>query len=193
MLSGRYPTSTGVLDNHTWLMLDMGQKMLPRYFELQGYAAAEFGKIWHVTNDGTPRSATGDKEKAKWFTPAERAEQQRTQPEYWEKEVWSAYRNDPPKSGVFAHLTVFGPLPPDAKEPDTQIADDAIAQMGRFAQDKAKPFFLSVGFHKPHPPLKCPKELFDLFRRFENYRYRILFHCGRSIYMFRTESLWFSR
>lgn len=165
VLSGRYPTSTGVLDNNTWLTLADGQQILPRYFAQHGYAAAEFGKVWHAANDGAAKSANSPKAKAKaaagWFTAAERAEQQRTQPDYW-KTVHSPYRNNPTNPEAYAWANEFGPLEEGKAEADTRIADQAIAQLKSFA-GAGKPFFLSVGFHKPHVPLKCPKEFFDLY------------------------------
>ena len=182
VLSGRYPTSTGVLDNNTWLVLNEGQQLLPRYFEQHGYAAAEFGKIWHGPNDAhsqaaqKPRAqpktnrAKANQSKTKrpkinrednWFTPAQRAEQQKTQPDYW-KHIHSPYRNNPFNPGDYAWANEFGPLAAGKFDPDTKIADQAVAQLEKFAADK-RPFFLSVGFHKPHVPLKCPQQYFDLY------------------------------
>jgi arylsulfatase A-like enzyme len=165
VLSGRYPTSTGVLDNNTWLVLEGEQKILPRYFESHGYATAEFGKVWHGPNDAVPHPADSPDRKHRpipgWFTPAEREEQQRTQPDYW-KTIHSPYRVNPPDPTKYAWANEFGPLAADAKEADTKIADDAIAQLDKFAASQ-EPFFLSVGFHKPHVPLKCPQKYFDLY------------------------------
>ena len=168
VLSGKYPTTTGVLDNNTWLVMKEGEKILPRYFEQQGYAAAEFGKIWHGPNDGSPKSdqpAAKGKAKGKatagWFTAEQRAEQQRTQPDYW-KTVHSPYRNNPEDPAKYAWANEFGPLTDGTPEKDTVIADEAVAQLKTYAE-AGKPFFLSVGFHKPHVPLKCPKEFFDLY------------------------------
>ncbi|MFZ5829959.1 MAG: sulfatase [Planctomycetota bacterium] len=178
LLSGLYPTTTGVLDNNTWLVLDAGRKILPRYFESQGYATVELGKIWHGPNDTTPKKrertarAAAERKGPVWFTPAERAEQQRTQPDYWYK-VHSPYRNNalkPAESYAWANL--FGPLE-DMKsddlrhgtyDADTRIADEAIASLERLTQDRTKPFFLSVGFIRPHVPLIAPKKYFDLYQ-----------------------------
>lgn len=167
VLSGRYPTSTGVLDNNTWLVLDEGQQTLPRFFEQNGYAVATFGKIWHGRNrgfaPGEALPAPGPKGKpAGWVTPAERARQQAEQPDYWERNH-SPYRNmrvlDPTQ---YAWANVYGPLPKGERGTDAPIADAAIAEMRKLSAG-GKPFFLAVGFLKPHVPLTAPQEFFDLY------------------------------
>ena len=49
MLTGRYPTQTGVLDNHTWFGAAHPDFIsLPKYFKLQGYITLRTGKIFHA-------------------------------------------------------------------------------------------------------------------------------------------------
>ena len=167
VLSGRYPTSTGVLDNNTWLILEEGQQTLPRFFEQNGYSVATFGKIWHGRNRGFARGEAlptpGPKVQAGgWVTPAERARQQAGQPDYWEKNH-SPYRNmRVPDPTQYAWANVYGPLPKGERGTDAPIADAAIAEMQKLAAG-GKPFFLAVGFLKPHVPLTAPQEFFDLY------------------------------
>ena len=47
---------------------------------------------------------------------------------------------------------------PEQSLPDIQIADYATQMLANLSSVKSKPFFLAVGFHKPHIPLKYPKE-----------------------------------
>jgi arylsulfatase A-like enzyme len=55
----------------------------------------------------------------------------------------------------------WGPLDvEDADMGDGQIADWAVQRLGRTHQ---QPFFLAVGFYRPHIPLFAPKKYFDLF------------------------------
>ena len=131
VLSGRCPTTTGVLDNNTLLVLEEGRQTMPQCFAEQGYAVAEFGKIWHGPNrgfgPGEPRPSVRGKGKAVgWFTPQERAEQQADDPDFWEKNH-SPYRNlllkDP---DAYAWANVFGPLPDEEPGTDAPIADRAI-------------------------------------------------------------------
>ncbi len=162
VLSGRYPTSTRVLDNNTFLQLEPGQAMLPTYFARNGYAMATFGKIWHPPNRGFAPDEPLPKTPQPWFTPVQRARQQAEDPAYWDHNQ-SPYRNprvaDPT---TFAWANVVAPLAEGDRGLDAKIADDAINELGKMAT-AAKPFFLAVGFHKPHVPLLAPKEFFDLY------------------------------
>lgn len=55
---------------------------------------------------------------------------------------------------------VFAPLAGgDEGMPDYHVANYGIAQL---AKAHHKPFFLGIGFHKPHPPFMVPKKYFDL-------------------------------
>jgi arylsulfatase A-like enzyme len=55
---------------------------------------------------------------------------------------------------------VFAPLAGgDEGMPDYHVANYGIEQL---AKPHAKPFFLGIGFHKPHPPFMVPKKYFDL-------------------------------
>ena len=52
----------------------------------------------------------------------------------------------------------------DEKMPDRKIADWAIRKL---KQSHEKPFFLAVGFYRPHVPMLVPKQWFDLHPRSE--------------------------
>lgn len=55
---------------------------------------------------------------------------------------------------------IFAPLAGgDEGMPDYHVASYGIAQLARAHE---KPFFLGIGFHKPHPPFMVPKKYFDL-------------------------------
>jgi arylsulfatase A-like enzyme len=159
VLSGRYPTTTGVLDNNTLLLLGSGVETLQSCFERHGYAVAEHGKIWHGPNHGVK---PGDpKPEGEWFLPDERAKQQIEEPGYWEKHH-SPYRHREVKQPQrYAWANVFGPLEEGDRGRDAPTADRAIASL-RKSKAGGKPFFLAVGFRLPHVPLTAPKEFFDL-------------------------------
>ncbi|HYF36953.1 MAG TPA: sulfatase-like hydrolase/transferase, partial [Prosthecobacter sp.] len=54
MLTGRYPTTTGVLDNLTWWgAAHPDWKSIPGWFKHHGYASLRCGKIFHGNIDDT--------------------------------------------------------------------------------------------------------------------------------------------
>jgi arylsulfatase A-like enzyme len=170
VLSGQYPTTTGVLDNKTWLVPPEGHPTLPQHFQQHGYARAEFGKIWHEPgNNGEidPANPPEPRSRFPWYNPSQRAEQQRTQPDFWTvAENYDHYRADPPPPSMIEALrrgpNVFGPVPAGRGTPDITHADKAIEFLENH-DASAQPFFLAVGFQKPHVPLKAPQEFFDLY------------------------------
>ncbi len=163
VLSGRYPTTTGVLDNNTYLMLDPAQQTMPDYFAAHGYHVTQLGKIFHLQNHGMKRGTTKPEKPVGWFTPEERASQKASEPDYWTKNQ-SPYRNmkvqDPKR---FAWANVYEPLPAGDRGDDAAVADKAIQTL-ESSRREDKPFFLAVGFVKPHVPLTAPKEFFDLYK-----------------------------
>jgi arylsulfatase A-like enzyme len=163
VLSGRYPTTTGVLDNFTWLVLPDGdQTLLPTRFEKSGYAVSLNGKIFHVANTGfRPGDAALSKTDDPWLTPDERRQQQRDHPNPPDGFFLDA-RAMTPQAERYTAANRYGALPPHDAGPDVPIADAAMADLRRFA-GSGGPFFLGVGFKKPHVPLLAPQEFIDLY------------------------------
>ncbi len=159
VLTGRYPTSIGVLDNNTLLVRNDQNVPMQEIFRRHGYAVAEHGKVWHGRNQGT--GTDDSKPKGEWYFPTERAVQQREQPDYWDHHH-SPYRHrtiaDPER---YAWANVFGPLQPGDRGRDAPTADKAIASLRKF-QAAAQPFFLAVGFRLPHVPLTAPARFFGM-------------------------------
>jgi iduronate 2-sulfatase len=121
---------------------------LPLWFKQHGYDTRCVGKIfhnWHTDVHGDPRS---------WSAP--------------EFLHYANHGNDRP--------AVTGPLPPDhATAPKCECRDvpDEAYFDGRVAAEavrvldevRGKPFFLAVGFWKPHAPFNAPKKYWDLYER----------------------------
>lgn len=47
---------------------------------------------------------------------------------------------------------------PEGTLPDIQSTQYAVEFLRNMSQSRHQPFFLAVGYHKPHIPLKYPKE-----------------------------------
>jgi arylsulfatase A-like enzyme len=139
LLSGRYPTTTGVMENLTWFRTAMPQVVtLPQYFRNHGYATLRTGKIFHGgLDDDKGWDAGGEPYKPrKPPTGAEQVQRQKT-----------ADRREAVE-GEGESL------------PDYRTASRAIQLL---EEKRDKPFFLAVGFVKPHVPLIAPKKYFDLY------------------------------
>jgi len=165
MLTGCRPDTTGVVDFSVRFRSVLPNVVtLPQHFKDNGYHAAALGKIFH--ND----------DKASWSEPLFKS--QRAEDDYhtefgrkvlaWTKEdhrrltyVWDL-GDGITKTKRPGGLPWEAPIIPDNAVRDGQLADAAVA---RLKELKDRPFFLAVGFHKPHLPFIAPKKYFDLYDR----------------------------
>jgi len=165
MLTGRRPATTGVIDFTVRFRSVLPDVVtLPQHFKNHGYYAAGFGKIFHHDDP------------ASWSAPLFKS--RRGEDDYhtefgrqvmkWLKEdyrrltyVWDL-GDGITKTKRPGGLPWEAPDIPDNAVRDGQIADAAIE---RLREVKDRPFFLAVGFHKPHLPFIAPKRYFELYDR----------------------------
>jgi iduronate 2-sulfatase len=149
MLTGRRPDTLRLWHNGTHFReITPDVTTLPLWFKEHGYTTRCVGKIfhnWHTKEKGDRRS--------------------------WSADEFLHYANhgdDKPQ--------VKGELPPDhATAPKCECRDvpDEAYYDGRVAAEavrvmeevKEGPFFLAVGFWKPHAPFNAPKKYWDLYQR----------------------------
>jgi len=113
-------------------------KMMHEYFKEQGYYTMGIGKIYHIHAPEDLFDESGGR--ARGFGPYAK------QNFHWDKEKTS---------------TDWGPYPEeDSQMPDYHTAKWASERLNR---DYEKPFFLSVGFLRPHVPWYVPQRWFDLY------------------------------
>lgn len=169
LLLGRYPTTTETIDFARPALLERDWVTLPQYFRENGYQVQLLGKIFHYPEP----SAWSAGEKAVL------EEQQRHRQMLGDLTRWEPYRSlaPPPTqwtNNLRNHSNVFGPVA-DAEErtaadkakayewtADVKTAEQAKEALERWA-DQGQPFFLGVGFYKPHVPLVAPQRFFDLY------------------------------
>lgn len=155
MLTGRYPTTTGVLGNRQWFGVTHPEFVsLPRYFKQHGYTTIRAGKIFHGGMDDTEAWTIGGEER--FFGEGATApvpRQHRDEPladgegkpaltKQQRSDRWIVLEGGREKSG------------------DHRVADRAIRYLKEHADE---PFFLGCGFSKPHSPPEAPRRFYDMF------------------------------
>ncbi|XP_025086597.1 LOW QUALITY PROTEIN: iduronate 2-sulfatase-like [Pomacea canaliculata] len=151
-MTGRRPDTTHVFDLKTYFRNTTGNfSTIPEYFKNNGYISQSSGKIFH------PGIASGktDDYPASWSFPAYHAPTEKY-----------AIQKVCPGSGGTLYRTARCPVnvtqQPGGSLPDIQNADFAIQFLQNRSEDQ-KPFFLGMGFMKPHLPFRFPIEYLDLY------------------------------
>jgi len=151
LMTGLRPQTIGVYDLPTHFRLAAPDAVtLSQYFLQHGYHAAGLGKIYHTGH--------GNKDdKRSWSTDSWRPKAA----SYVDKHNVAAMRPD-------SRGRMRGPATESADVSDETYADGLIAAeaVKRLESYKAKPdqpFFLAVGFLKPHLPFIAPKQYWDLY------------------------------
>ncbi|MDB2499884.1 sulfatase [bacterium] len=154
-LSGLYPHQTGLYNqpnSKPGLSSDsqyFDGHLMPQYFSQHGYKTLGVGKITHgynlvdVVDVAGPRGSSGPKPKGPKPPDDFRFHHR---PDY-----------SLPFTGTQTDWGVFPEQ--DEDMPDYQSADWAVKYL---EEDHDKPFFMAVGFHRPHVPFYVPQEWFDL-------------------------------
>uniref|UniRef100_T1JGG9 Iduronate 2-sulfatase n=1 Tax=Strigamia maritima TaxID=126957 RepID=T1JGG9_STRMM len=151
-LTSRRPDTLHLWDVHSYWRDSVGNfTSLPQYFKENGYCTVSVGKVFHP---GRASNFTDD------F------------PYSWSEYPYHASTEKYKMSNVCLEddgslrMNLVCPVDletqPEGTLPDIQAVEYARKRLIRFAEDKKRgqmqPFFLAVGFHKPHIPLKFPRE-----------------------------------
>jgi arylsulfatase A-like enzyme len=142
LLTGKYPTQTGVMDNELYFKaLHPDLVSLPQHFKANGYVTLRAGKIFHGGIDDAEAWTEGGEPRN--FTGAQR----------------------PPSNAEgparVAHSDRIVTLEGDGEtSEDYRTASRAIEFLEKY---KDQPFFLAMGSAKPHSPPSAPKKFFDMY------------------------------
>lgn len=158
LLTGRRPDTTKVHDLETDFRTALPDVVtLPQFFKQQGYHSQGLGKIYHnKKDDAVSWSAPhwdSQTENPIYGPKGRKATQERMaaaraqgKPSRWEDGVKGPFYDDPDVA--------------DNALPDGKTTDRAVAILREI---KDRPFFLAVGFHKPHLPFVAPRKYWDLY------------------------------
>lgn len=164
LMTGLRSTTLGIYDLGTNFRVGASNAVtLTQYFMRHGYRAEGLGKILHVGHGN-------HEDKASWSVP-----------HLQERSIAYVLPESRANAGLTREEALFsnqtadvGKLPrgaayesadvPDNAYPDGKLAEEAIRRL-REAKDRPEPFFLALGFLKPHLPFCAPKKYWDLYQR----------------------------
>jgi iduronate 2-sulfatase len=124
---------------------------LSQSFMKQGWFAARVGKIYHY-NVPASIGTDGFDDPLSW--------QQTVNPKGRDKTDEHLVFNAEPHRKISGALSWLAADGADTEQTDGMIATEAIRLM---EQKQGEPFFLGVGFFRPHTPYVAPKKYFDMY------------------------------
>ena len=139
LLTSRRPDTTHVHDLiQYWREVGGNFTTIPQYFKENGYMTAGMGKIFH------PGGASGHDDPISWTEPYFHGKA----PHWKNASRYSWYAASEEETKQFPLL-------------DDQTAEHAVEMLNMLASEARngqQPFFLAVGFHKPHLPFLFPEQ-----------------------------------
>lgn len=148
ILTGKLPDNTGVWHNRNLFRETLPQLVtLPQLFKNNGYHAQGLGKVF----SGNEK----EEDPLSWSVPHV------LRLEGWRNYALPENNHRDGKGVPFEKADV-----PDDGYPDGQLANLAIQTLKTLSR-KPEPFFLAVGFFKPHLPFNAPRKYWDLYDPFD--------------------------
>ncbi len=160
-LSGLRPETTGIYGNKKFLRQQLPEVVtLPQFFKGRGYTTVSVGKVFHHYTKHTQQPGN---DPLSWSQPMQGSEAflQAWQQKLSRDEVVAQHGLPEGRYRKSKRGPAFAAVDrPEEDFPDAQIASAAVQKLREL---KDEPFFLAVGFDKPHLPFICPKTYWDLY------------------------------
>jgi iduronate 2-sulfatase len=162
LLLGSRSTSIGIYDLSVNFRKAVPDAVtLPQRFMKQGYRAEAVGKILHTGHGNTDDAAswsvpTETFKVVEYLKPENSGDGKLTREEAFFSNKELGRINQLPRGAAWEIAEV-----PDNAYSDGKIADESIQRL-RAAKERKQPFFLAVGFVKPHLPFTAPKKYWDM-------------------------------
>ena len=168
LMLGKRSTSTGLYRfglNFRRVYPEM--ETLPQIFKNNGYHTESIGKVYHVghgnTNDEDSWSVPHYDDKVIEYLVPESNNRELTREEAL-FENYNLYAKEKidiktlPRGAAWEAPDVL-----DDAYADGRVARQAISRLRFLSKNQSQPFFLAVGFVRPHLPFSAPKKYWDLF------------------------------
>lgn len=157
LLTGLRPQTLGIYDfGRSFRSVRQDAVTMPQFFKSHGWRTASLGKVFHVghgNHDDEPSwsepSVKGDVVNYLTFTGDSREE---------------ALFTNRSQAGLPRGPAWEAPDVADDAYPDGQLAREAVRRLTA-AKGGSEPWFLALGFVKPHLPFCAPKRYWDLYER----------------------------
>jgi iduronate 2-sulfatase len=155
LMTGLRPDALGVYDLYTFFRKKSPNVItLPQHFKNEGYHTEAMGKIYHTGHGNS------DDQKS-WSLPRWNMGEVTRKIEKIQKGDTLGLEHDfPTVKGK--KLPWHCSMAPEKNMTDAIVADHAVQRLDDLKQ-KNKPFFLALGFIKPHLPFVAPKKYWDLY------------------------------
>ncbi len=139
---------------------------LPQHFMNNGYVTHSMGKVFHIghgnTNDEASWSVPHLKEKVIEYILPESTHRQLTREEALFTNEFSVPIKSLPRGAAWENADVL-----DEAYADGRVASHAVDRLRSLSSNPDQPFFLAVGFVRPHLPFSVPRKYWEMYDRDE--------------------------
>jgi len=174
LLTGRRPDTTKIYDLFTHFRIHLPDIVtLPQHFKQHGYHTQSIGKIYHGhLDDPMSWSAPSIRAQGMWYCdPAIVADLMERRKKLRDPRRVELEKD--PATGTVLRVQrkgqhINGPSSEaaninESELPDGRTTDVAIDLLGEYGKKSDTPFFLAVGYLKPHLPFVAPRKYYDLY------------------------------